>query len=75
MKKVPMKYCELDKHADKCIKKETTCPLDCGKNIISINDHDGQVHLDVCLNALIECDICKFNLKRKDRIKHAQGHV
>ena len=65
---VELTYDELEKHASLCIKKEITCPLNCGETIKTKDE--GHEHFKSCNNLLIQCGKCAAIYKRENQSHH-----
>ncbi len=50
--KEPMKYIDLLKHAEICIKKKTLCPIGCGMTLSSHFGENAENHYKRCKDAL-----------------------
>ena len=54
---------EYEKHAEVCLIKPFNCPFGCTENISSIEE--GLRHLDTCEEAIVKCNYCKTDVKRR----------
>lgn len=64
-----MSYEELvSKHKDECIRKQIECPLGCHTTLVS--KVDAVMHYDICMQAIVQCDLCSIKLKRAELFAH-----